>query len=138
MDTSKVIYKGGLRTEATHLRSGSVIVTDAPVDNHGKGEAFSPTDLAATSVASCLMTVMGIYAQNHDIDMTGSEATVLKIMNIEGPRRITGIKITVIIRSEKPINENQKKALEHTAKTCPVALSLHPDLKQELTINFER
>jgi putative redox protein len=137
MTTSKVIYSGELRTKAEHLASKNTIITDAPTDNHGKGEAFSPTDLAATSLASCMLTVLGIYAQNHDIVMDGSHAEVTKIMSQEGPRRIVGINVDFVICSPRELTDHEKIALERVAKTCPVSLSLHPDLKQSITIDYQ-
>lgn len=136
MATSKVIYSGELRTNAIHLSSNNQIVTDAPIDNHGKGEAFSPTDLAATSLASCMLTVLGIYAQNNGINMVGSNAEVTKIMSTEGPRRIIGIDVLLEIKTTESMDEKQRTILERVAKTCPVSLSLHPDLIQNITVNF--
>ena len=98
MATSKIVYSGELRTNAVHLSSTNSIVTDAPIDNYGKGEAFSPTDLAATSLASCMLTVLGIYAQNNKIDMIGSNAEVTKIMSTEAPRRIIGVDVILEIK----------------------------------------
>ncbi|MCC6818730.1 MAG: OsmC family protein [Bacteroidia bacterium] len=138
MATSKVIYLGELRANAEHLASGNIIVTDAPIDNHGKGEAFSPTDLAATSLASCMITVLGIYCQNNAIDMKGTSAEVTKIMNTEGPRRIVGIDVNLTIKTSTEMDEKHRIILERVALTCPVSLSLHPDLKQTININFER
>jgi len=131
---SKVIYKGNLRTEATHLRSGNVIITDAPTDNHGKGEAFSPTDLASTSLASCIMTIMGIAADAHNIDIAGAVADVNKVMDSE-PRRIKMIEI-IIQMPDHEYTQKEKKILEAAAHHCPVALSLHPDTKEALTIKW--
>lgn len=136
MATSKIIYLNELRTSATHLASNNSIVTDAPVDNHGKGEAFSPTDLAATSLASCMITVLGIYADKNGINMGGTNAEVTKIMNSEGPRRIVGIDVKLEIVTTEEMDEKQKTILERVARTCPVALSLHPDLKQNIEITF--
>jgi len=129
---SKVSYKGNLRTEATHLKSGNVIVTDAPIDNQGKGEAFSPTDLAATSLASCIMTIMGIAAARHDIDMEGAEATVTKVMD-SNPRRIKEIAITLTM-PQGDYTTAHKKILEAAAHHCPVGLSLHPDTEERIEI----
>ncbi len=127
--TSKVVYTGELRTEATHLASKSIIITDAPVDNHGKGEAFSPTDLLATSLANCLITVMGIKAKNENMtDITGTTAEVTKIMYSD-PRRVGEIHVKVIF-PPKGYSEKEKKVYENTALTCPVAKSLHPEIKQ--------
>jgi len=113
---SKVVYKGDLRTEATHLASGKTIITDAPVDNEGKGEAFSPTDLVATALASCIITVMGIVARRNDIEMDETTAEIEKIMSVN-PKRIS---------------EKDRKKLEHAAHACPVGKSLHQDLKEEV------
>lgn len=127
--TSKITYTGGLRTVATHLRSGSVIETDAPVDNHGKGERFSPTDLVATALASCMATTMGIAANTHSIDIDGMECEVEKIM-VPDPRRIGEIKVNLYFPKTKSYNDKEKKILEHTALTCPVIESLHTDCKK--------
>jgi putative redox protein len=137
MSTSKVIYLGELRTHSEHIASGNAIITDAPIDNHGKGQAFSPTDLAATSLASCMITVLGIYAQNNDIDMKGTHAEVTKVMSKDGPRRITGVDVKLVIRTSHSLDDKQKTILERVARTCPVSLSLHPDIKQDIQINFE-
>lgn len=136
MATSKVVYLNELRTEATHLSSGTKIITDAPVDNRGKGQAFSPTDTAATSLATCMLTMLGIYSQDHGINMTGSSAGVTKVMSKEGPRRIVQIDVDLQITTEKLLDENQKVIFERIAKTCPVALSLHPDIAQNINISF--
>ncbi len=136
MGTSKVIYLNELRTRAEHLASKSDILTDAPVDNYGKGEAFSPTDLAATSLASCMLTVLGIYAQKNSIDMGNSYADVMKVMSKEGPRRIVQIDLNLHIVTQEPLDEKQKVILENIARTCPVALSLHPDLEQNISVDF--
>jgi putative redox protein len=128
MKTAEVVYLGNLRTEATHLRSGHTIVTDAPVDNHGKGEAFSPTDLAATSLASCMITTMGIAANTHGIEMDGARAEVLKVM-ANDPRRISAIEIDIYMPPVE-YQSKQKTILEKAALTCPIARSLHPDLEE--------
>lgn len=130
--TSQVVYKGGLRTEATHLQSGNKILTDAPVDNHGNGEAFSPTDLAATSLASCILTIMGIAANRKEIDIEGATADVKKIM-VSDPRRIGRIEITI----QMPPNDYsaaEKKILEKAAHHCPVALSLHDNTEEVIKV----
>lgn len=129
--TSKIIYSGALRTTATHLQSGNSIITDAPTDNHGKGEAFSPTDLLATSLGSCMLTVMGIVAERHKIDLTGTAVEITKIMASE-PRRVSEINVKMTFPEGLALTENDKKLLEQTAYTCPVAKSLHPDLKQNI------
>ncbi|MBL7720292.1 MAG: OsmC family protein [Flavipsychrobacter sp.] len=130
---SKVLYLGELRTAATHLRSGTIIETDAPIDNQGRGERFSPSDLVATALASCMMTIMGIAARTHDINITGTECDVEKIM-ITNPRRIGEIKINIYFSKEHSYDDKQKKILEHAAMTCPVIESLHPDIKK--TVSF--
>ncbi len=126
--TSQVLYKNGLRTSAIHLKSGTNIITDAPTDNHGKGEAFSPTDLVATALASCMLTIMGIKADAKGLDIEGTKADITKVM-ASGPRRISEAKVTITM-PKKGYSEDDKKLLEHAAKTCPVAKSLHPDLVQ--------
>ncbi|HTN45296.1 MAG TPA: OsmC family protein [Flavipsychrobacter sp.] len=131
--TSKVIYEGNLRTVATHLKSGNTIETDAPVDNKGKGERFSPTDLVATALASCMCTIMGIAANTHGMNIEGVVCEVEKIMT-ESPRKIGEIKVKVIFPQEKHYSEKEQKILEHAAVTCPVFLSLHPDCKK--TVDF--
>jgi uncharacterized OsmC-like protein len=129
MITSKVIYLGELRTEATHLQSNTIVYTDAPKDNHGKGEMFSPTDLVATALASCMISIMGIVAMKEGITkVDGATAEVTKIMYAE-PRRIGEIHITLTFPKGK-YTDKEKKIYEHAAHTCPVAKSLHPDLKQ--------
>lgn len=131
MPTSLVEYKGHLRTIAIHLQSGNEIVTDAPKDNHGKGEAFSPTDLTATSLACCMLSIMGIAAKKEDMTpIEGAKAEVLKIMYAE-PRRIGEIQITITMPTSA-YSERERKIYEHAAHTCPVAKSLHPDIKQNI------
>lgn len=129
MSTSKVIYNGGLRTTSTHLQSGIEIITDAPIDNQGKGEAFSPTDLLATSLANCMLTIMGIAARTHEIDMDGTTAEVTKVMATE-PRRVSEIHVNFTFPKKADYSDKQKKILEHAALTCPVHYSLHPDIKK--------
>ncbi len=132
MLTSKVEYLGELRTEGVHLQSGKIIQTDAPKDNHGKGEAFSPTDLVATSLASCMISIMGIVALKEGYTSTvGTIAEVTKVMYAE-PRRIGEIHVKLIFPKNN-FSEKEKKVYEHAAHTCPVAKSLHPDLKQVIT-----
>ena len=127
--TSKVEYLGELRTEAVHLQSGKVIHTDAPKDNHGKGEAFSPTDLAATALASCMLSIMGIVAMKEAATpIAGAKAEVTKVMYPD-PRRIGEIHIKITFPKHN-YSDKEKKMYEHAAHTCPVAKSLHPDLKQ--------
>jgi uncharacterized OsmC-like protein len=132
MATSKVKYIGGLRTEAVHVASNSQIVTDAPTDNHGKGEAFSPTDLMATSLANCMLTVMGIKSGTEKMtSIDGATAEVTKVMYQE-PRRVGEIHVTLTF-PKNDFTDKEKKIYENIAYTCPVAKSLHPDLKQVLT-----
>jgi len=133
MTTSTVKYLGNLRTEATHVASGLKIITDAPIDNNGKGEAFSPTDLTCTSLASCMITIMGITANAREWAFDYCECTVEKIMASE-PRRISQINLTISLNSTW--DEKQRKIIEAAAKTCPVAFSLHPDIKVELTFIY--
>lgn len=133
--TAKVVYKHNLRTECTHLRSGSTIETDAPVDNHGKGERFSPTDLLATALGSCIITTIGISANVHNITLGEVECDVEKIM-VSHPRRVGEIKVNLNFTDNTPYTDKEKKILEHAAFTCPVAESLHPDLKQTISINW--
>ena len=128
--TSTVTYLGALRTEATHVDSSEQLITDAPKDNQGKGEAFSPTDTVATALASCLLTIMGIKARDLNLTLDGTKANVQKIMGTD-PRRIIEIKID--IEFSNSFDSKFKMILERAAKTCPVANSLHPDLKQNLT-----
>lgn len=131
MITSTVKYPGELRTEATHVKSGTVILTDAPTDNHGKGEAFSPTDLVATALASCMISIMGILSMKEGITKAdGATAEVTKVMYAD-PRRIGEVHVTVTM-PKLNYSEKEKKMYEHAAFTCPVAKSLHPDIKQEI------
>jgi putative redox protein len=127
--TSKVTYLGGLRTEAQHLASQEIIITDAPKDNQGKGEAFSPTDLVATALASCMITIMGIKARDLGINLTGTQAEITKIMGTE-PRRISTLQIQLTFNSS--FDSKTQTLLERAALTCPVAHSLHPDIRQEV------
>ncbi len=132
--TSKVTYLGELRTENVHLKSGHTYTTDAPTDNNGKGEAFSPTDTVATGLANCMLTVMGIKARNMGLDMSGTTAEVTKIMAPD-PRRIA--RIVIVVDFPISADDKVKKILEHTARTCPVIYSLHPDIEKELTFNWK-
>lgn len=132
MQTSTVKYLGELRTEALHLQSGQIITTDAPKDNHGKGEAFSPTDIVSTALASCMISIMGIVALKEGVkEIVGTIAEVTKVMYAD-PRRIGEIHITITFPKDN-YSEKEKKMYEHAALTCPVAKSLHPDIKQEIT-----
>lgn len=127
--TSTVVYNGELMTTCTHLRSGSNIETDAPVDNNGKGERFSPTDLMATSLGACMITVMGIKARTMGFDLNDIKIEVLKIMKAD-PRRVGGINLTFHIPdSLLAIDEKSKTILKNTGETCPVMKSIHPDIE---------
>lgn len=132
--TSKVHYKGNLRTECEHVKSGSVVCTDAPTDNNGKGELFSPTDLVATALASCMITVMGIKANQSDISFNNVSASVVKVMGSD-PRRIIESKIEVSI--DEKWTTKEKKIMESTGRNCPVAKSLHPDMIQNITFIYK-
>ncbi|MDI9258093.1 MULTISPECIES: OsmC family protein [Flavobacterium] len=134
MPTSKVTYLGDLRTSSEHLQSGSVIISDAPLDNNGKGEAFSPTDTVANGLASCMFTVMGIKARDLGVDFSGSTAEVTKVMAAE-PRRISEIHVT--FHMSISADDKTKTILERTALTCPVHYSLHPDIKREIVFNWK-
>ena len=133
--TSQIIYEGNLRTVATHLQSGTVIETDAPTDNQGKGERFSPTDLVATALGNCMMTVMGIKARDMDVDLTGTRIDITKIMATE-PRRISAIKAFVRFPEHLKLDTKARDILERTARTCPVFQSLHPDLEQDIQFTW--
>ncbi len=134
METIRTTYIGSLRTEATHVKSGNTLITDAPVDNHGKGEAFSPTDLLCAALASCALTVMALAAETHNINMDGTQARTTKIM-ADKPRRVAEI-ILEFDFPKKDYTEKESKILEHAAKTCAVLLSLSPDVKKELRFNY--
>jgi uncharacterized OsmC-like protein len=130
--TSK--YTGQLRTEAIHVKSGAQLITDAPTDNHGKGESFSPTDTVAGALASCMMTIMGIESQKAGFEIGEIHAEVTKIMKAD-PRTISKIKIHFTYPNCE-LTEDQRSFIKDKALSCPVALSLHPDLKQEVTFDF--
>jgi uncharacterized OsmC-like protein len=134
METAKTKYLGDLRTEIIHVRSGSVIITDAPVDNKGKGENFSPTDMVAASLGSCIFTIMGIAAREHDFSIDGTTCKITKIMT-DRPRKIGEIKIDFDFTGNE-YTDKQKKILEYCVKTCPVALSLHESVFQNVTLVF--
>lgn len=131
--TSKVTYLGDLRTSSIHLQSGNEIISDAPLDNNGKGEAFSPTDTVANALASCMLTVMGIKARDMGVNMDGSTAEVTKYMQAD-PRRISKIEVVLTMKSDA--DEKAKTILERTALTCPVHQSLHPDIEKDITFNW--
>lgn len=128
--TSKAIYLGELRVEATHLKSGEVMITDAPVDNNGKGQAFSPTDTVATALATCMLTIMGIRAAKKEVNIQGAKAEITKTMAAD-PRRISAIGIKVFMPKIE-MEERFKEVLEIAARNCPVAKSLHPDIQQNI------
>lgn len=134
MPTSKITYVGDLRTTCIHLQSGTEIITDAPTDNHGKGEAFSPTDLVATALGSCMVSIMAIKTKDLDLDLKDSTLSVTKIMQAE-PRRIA--KIIVALNMSITTSDKNKTILERAAMTCPVLLSLHPDIEKEVTFNWK-
>jgi putative redox protein len=134
MLTSKVKYLGELRTECTHINSNSVILTDAPLDNKGKGSNFSPTDLVATAYASCMMTIMGIYCDEHGIEFIDAEANVLKIMG-SNPRRIEKINIEFDFKANNWDEKTAQKVI-NAGKTCPVAKTLGENVEVEFTFNF--
>lgn len=133
MSTSKIIYRGDLRTESTHLQSGTVILTDAPTDNHGRGEAFSPTDMVANSLATCMFSIMGIKANGLNVNLVDSEAEVTKLMQPE-PRKIA--EIIIVFNMKGVSDEKTKIILERAAMTCPVFLSLNPDILKTITFNW--
>lgn len=134
MATVHTEYLGELRTRARHIRSGEILTTDAPPDNQGKGEFFSPTDLLATALGSCMLTVVGIAARSHGYNIDGAEVSITKIMD-SNPRRVGEIRIEVNLPPNN-YSTREKQLIEKTARTCPVALSLHPDLKQEIVFNY--
>jgi putative redox protein len=134
METARIIYNGELRTEAIHVKSGEKIISDAPTDNHGKGAAFSPTDLFSTSLGSCMLTMMGIACQAHDMNIDGTKVKVTKIM-ASNPRRVS----EVHVEFEMPKNnytDKEKTILENTAINCPVAKSMHPGIIQKVEFHW--
>jgi putative redox protein len=131
---AEVEYQGNLRTQAKHLKSGKMIVTDAPIDNNGKGEAFSPTDLVSAALSSCMMTIMGMVAEREEIDLKGLRSEVVKIMT-SSPRKIGEIQIT-FYHPTLQATDVQKQKLKNAALTCPVALSLSESVKQTVVFNF--
>jgi len=134
MATSHITYVGDLRTVCIHLQSGTQILTDAPTDNHGKGEAFSPTDLVATALGSCMVSIMGIKSKDLNVDLKDSTVSITKIMQAE-PRKIA--KIEVILNMAIETSEKNKTILERAAMTCPVLLSLHPDIEKDVVFNWK-
>lgn len=134
METIRTTYKGDYRTEALHVKSSEKITTDAPIDNNGKGEAFSPTDMVATALTSCMLTIMDMTANAHGFSVGFATAKTTKIM-ASSPRRISEITIAFDM-SEKEYNDKERKILEMAAKHCPVAKSIHPDIKVEVSFNY--
>ena len=134
MITSKITYNGELRSTCEHIRSRDAFKTDAPIDNNGLGQAFSPTDTVATGLGSCMITMMGIKANSLDVDLKGSTVEVTKHMASE-PRRISKIEVKLDLPAN--ISEKHRKILENTANTCPVHYSLHPDIEKVITFNWK-
>lgn len=132
--TSKITYLGELRTASVHLQSGTEILSDAPTDNHGKGEAFSPTDLVANALGSCMISIMAIKSKDLDVDLIGSTIEITKIMQSE-PRKIA--KIIVVLNMSAAADEKTKTILERVAMNCPVLLSLHPDIEKDVTFHWK-
>ena len=133
--TANVIYKGSLRCEAKHLQSGSMIETDAPTDNKGKGERFSPTDMLCVSLATCIVTTMGIKGADMDIDLTNTSVEVTKHM-LPDPRRVAKIEVKLNMPSALQLDEKDKAILERVGNNCPVTKSLHPDMQVEIQYNW--
>ena len=133
MSTAKVTYLGNLRTECEHLKSGATFITEAHLDNNGKGEAFSPTDTVATGLASCMITMMGIKAASLNISLEGTTAQVTKTMDVN-PRRISRIDVEIDVPTK--MSEKFQKILKNTANTCPVLYSLHPDIEKEIVFHW--
>ncbi|RAK68127.1 OsmC family protein [Hymenobacter edaphi] len=134
MSTATARYAGQLRTDATHVASGTTIHTDAPVDNHGRGESFSPTDLVSASLGACMMTIMGIVAERQGLDLRGVTWNVTKHMAAE-PRRIA--EIEVAFQMPTALSAKERATLENAARTCPVALSLNPEIRQSVQFSYE-
>jgi len=131
MATIETEYAGSLRTLALHVASGSRVMTDAPTDNHGRGEAFSPSDLTCASLGSCMLTIMGIKAEQHGLDLVGTRLAITKEMTTTGPRRIQRIRLDFTLPpTAASFSPRDREVLERAARTCPVALSLHPDIEQ--------
>jgi putative redox protein len=134
--TSTVIYEGDLRTVALHNASGTRIETDAPIDNQGKGERFSPSDLVATALGSCMLTIMGMKARDLDINLKGTRIEIQKIMKAD-PRRISGISLTFHLPADLQLSEKNKTILQRAADTCPVMYSIHPDIDVQVHFNWQ-
>lgn len=135
MRTAKIKYKGDLRTQVKHVRSGKRLVTDAPVDNNGRGEAFSPTDLLASSLVSCMMTIMGIYADKNGIKLGKLSAEMTKVM-ASNPRRVQ--RIEILMKCDNKLDEKTRKKLERAAMACPVAKSIHPEIILDVKFKYPK
>ncbi|MEG0518018.1 MAG: OsmC family protein [Bacteroidales bacterium] len=135
MTKMKTVYLGSLRTEAEHIQSGNKLMTDAPLDNNGKGEFFSPTDLFATSLGSCMLTIMGMSAGTYGFNLDGTTIETEKIMGTN-PRRVIEIKIDFHFPANNNYTDQQKRVIESAARTCPVANSIHPDIKKTITFHY--
>lgn len=135
MATIESTYLGELRSKSVHVQSGQKLLTDAPIDNQGKGESFSPTDLLATSLGNCMLTVMGIAAREHHLNIDGTTCSIVKVM-ATNPRRVSEIQIEFNFPKKITYSDKEKAILERSAITCPVAKSVHPDLIQQVKFNF--
>lgn len=135
MTKMKTVYLGSLRTEAEHTQSGNKLITDAPLDNNGKGEFFSPTDLFATSLGSCMLTIMGMSANTYGFSLEGTSIETEKIMGTN-PRRVVELQLTINFPTGSNYTDQQKRVIESAAKTCPVANSIHPDIKKTIVFNY--
>jgi len=136
MATAQITYLGDLRTESVHLQSGTAILTDAPTDNQGRGEAFSPTDLLATALGTCIVTTMGILARRDGIDLRGSVVEITKVMSSEPPRKVARVVVKMVMCTAAALDDDTKAKYVRIAHTCPVAISLHPDVVQEVTVEW--
>jgi uncharacterized OsmC-like protein len=134
--TSTIVYKRNLRTELTHLQSGTIIENDAPTDNKGKGERFSPTDMLATSLGSCMITTMAIRAADMNLNFEDTKIEITKIMSADAPRRVAAIKADLFFTENFIATDEQKEQLVRIARSCPVEKSLHPDIKIDVTFNW--
>ena len=137
MATVTATYIGDLRVDCAHLQSGTHIITDAPTDNGGKGQAFSPTDLVATALGACAATIMAKYAESHGMDIAGTTLSITKVMSSAPPRRIAAIEV-IFNMPDKPFTDAQKQAFENAAKACPVHRSLHADMEQRFIFNWHK
>lgn len=135
METIRTIYQGDLRTRAKHLQSGNELITDAPTDNQGRGEAFSPTDLLATALGSCMLTIIGIAAKTHGFNIDGTEVKITKIM-ASNPRRVAEVVVEFFFPKTRSYSKKERILIEKAALECPVAKSVHPDLKQKVSFNY--